>query len=69
MRGVLVEEYTEFDNLKLHEYPSPTLYSDGVRIHIQAAGVSFATRLVVAGKYQRKPPLPFIPGTACAGYG
>ena len=23
---------------------------------------------MVAGKYQRKPPLPFIPGTECAGY-
>ena len=68
MRGVLVEEYTDFDNLKLHECPSPTLYPDGVRINIQAAGVSFATSLVVAGKYQRKPPLPFIPGTECAGY-
>ena len=68
MRGVLVEEYTEFDNLKLHECPSPKLYPDGVKVNIQAAGVSFATSLVVAGKYQRKPPLPFIPGTECAGY-
>ena len=32
-----------------------------------AAGVSFATSLVVAGKYQRKPPLPFTPGTEVAG--
>ncbi|NKB20699.1 MAG: zinc-binding dehydrogenase [Alphaproteobacteria bacterium] len=32
-----------------------------------AAGVSFAANLVVAGKYQRKPPLPFTPGTECAG--
>ena len=39
-----------------------------VRIKVQAAGVSFATSLVVAGKYQRKPPLPFIPGTECSGY-
>ena len=29
--------------------------------------VSFATQLVVAGKYQRKPPLPFAPGTEVAG--
>ena len=38
-----------------------------VRIRIQAAGVSFATSLVVQGRYQRKPPLPFTPGTEVAG--
>ena len=68
MRGVLVEEYTDFTNIKLQECPSPIIYPHGVKIKIQASGVSFATSLVVAGKYQRKPPLPFIPGTECAGY-
>ena len=29
--------------------------------------MSFATTLVVAGKYQRKPPLPFSSGTEIAG--
>jgi len=38
-----------------------------VRIKVAAAGVSFATQLVVAGKYQRKPPLPFTPGTEIVG--
>jgi NADPH2:quinone reductase len=68
MRGVLVEEYTDFKNLTLQECPVPKLTSSGVRIKIQAAGVSFATSLVVAGKYQRKPPVPFTPGTECSGY-
>ncbi|MDE0810847.1 MAG: NADPH:quinone oxidoreductase family protein, partial [Alphaproteobacteria bacterium] len=61
MRGVLVKEYTEFENLTLEECPRPELGSRHVRIKTQAAGVSFATSLVVAGKYQRKPPLPFTP--------
>jgi NADPH2:quinone reductase len=68
MKGVLVTEYTEFKNLTLQECPRLELTSKGIRIQIQAAGVSFATSLVVAGKYQRKPPLPFIPGTECSGY-
>ena len=38
-----------------------------MRIQVQAAGVSFATSSVVQGKYQRKPPLPFVPGTEIAG--
>ena len=67
MRGVLVEDWTTFDQLELHELDNPQLPDDGVIIKVQAAGVSFATSLVVQGKYQRKPPLPFTPGTEIAG--
>ena len=38
-----------------------------VRVQVQAAGVSFAQSLVVEGRYQRKPPLPFSPGSEIAG--
>ena len=68
MRGVLVREYTEFENLRLENCPRPEPGPDQVRVRVQAAGVSFATSLVVSGRYQRKPPLPFVPGTECAGY-
>ncbi|MBK17868.1 MAG: hypothetical protein CMM52_03385 [Rhodospirillaceae bacterium] len=67
MRGLWVTEYTEFDKLTVEEIPSPALEPKQVRIRVGAAGVSFAANLVVAGKYQRKPPLPFTPGTECAG--
>ena len=68
MRGVLVKEYTAFENLRLEDCPRPAMTDSQVRIRVQAAGVSFATSLVVAGRYQRKPPLPFVPGTECSGY-
>ncbi|MEM7405017.1 MAG: NADPH:quinone oxidoreductase family protein [Pseudomonadota bacterium] len=68
MQGVLVTEWTEFDNLELKAIdPPPGPGPNEVRIGIRAAGVSFATSLVVAGRYQRKPPLPFVPGTEVAG--
>jgi NADPH2:quinone reductase len=38
-----------------------------VRIAVHYAGMSFATSLVTEGRYQRKPPLPFSPGTEIAG--
>ncbi len=38
-----------------------------VRIAIKAAGISFVDVLTAAGHYQVKPPLPFIPGSECAG--
>jgi NADPH:quinone reductase len=69
MKGVLVEQWTDFDKLELRDIePVATLAANQVRIEIHCAGVSFATSLVVAGKYQRKPPLPFVPGTEVAGY-
>ncbi len=67
MKGVLVTEWMPFERLQLCEVPRPPLGPRQVRIQIKAAGVSFATSLVVQGKYQRKPPLPFVPGTEVAG--
>ncbi|RAI59722.1 NADPH:quinone oxidoreductase family protein [Roseicella frigidaeris] len=67
MRALVCESWREFDALELKEVPPPALRPGGVRIRVEAAGVSFATQLVVAGKYQRKPPLPFTPGTEIAG--
>lgn len=67
MRGLWVTEYTDFDRLSVEEIPQAALEPKQIRIRVHAAGVSFAANLVVAGKYQRKPPLPFTPGTECAG--
>lgn len=66
-RGLWVTDYTEFDNLTIEDIPRPALEPRQVRLKVGAAGVSFSANLVVAGKYQRKPPLPFTPGTECAG--
>ena len=67
MRGVLVKEWTAFENLKLAECSVAEPGAGQLLIRTQAAGVSFATSLVVSGRYQRKPPLPFVPGTEIAG--
>ena len=69
MRAVMVREWTEFDQLKL-EYgvPAPPPVGERqVRIDIKAAGMSIALTLFVSGNYQRKPPLPFVPGVEAAG--
>jgi NADPH:quinone reductase len=68
MRALVCESWREFDELDLRDdAPRPPLRPGGVRLRVEAAGVSFATQLVVAGKYQRRPPLPFTPGTEVAG--
>lgn len=67
MRAVLCREFGPFENLAVEEVAPPAMTAKGVRIRHAAAGVSFATAIVVAGRYQRKPPLPFAPGTEAAG--
>lgn len=67
MRAVICDDWCDYDDLRLGEAPVPDLSPGSVRIGISHAGVSFATTLVVAGKYQRKPPLPFVPGTEVSG--
>jgi NADPH2:quinone reductase len=67
MRTVLCTEWCDYDDLALTEAPRPAMQQGHARVAVRYAGVSFATTLVVAGKYQRKPPLPFAPGTEIAG--
>lgn len=38
-----------------------------IQIEVKAAGISFVDVLTARGEYQAKPPLPFIPGSECAG--
>ncbi|MXP65276.1 NADPH:quinone oxidoreductase family protein [Roseomonas sp. M0104] len=67
MRALVCEGWRDFDALEVKEVPPPPLRPRGVRLRVEAVGVSFAAQLVVAGKYQRRPPLPFAPGTEVVG--
>ena len=67
MRAIVCHEFTDYHNLKVEETSAPEVGDDWVQIDTHAAGISFATSLVIAGKYQRKPPRPFVPGTEAAG--
>ena len=67
MQGVVVHDWTPFHELKVETLDAPEASGDEVVIRTQAAGVSFATSLVVQGKYQVQPPRPFVPGTEIAG--
>ncbi len=55
------------DALLLADRPAPPLIPGCVRIRLKAAGVNFADSLLIAGQYQDKPGLPFIPGMEAAG--
>ena len=53
--------------LEVAEVASPALGAGQVRIAVRASGVNFPDILMVEGKYQVKPELPFIPGLEVAG--
>lgn len=68
MRGLVCRDWRPFEELELaNDLPEPEMGADQVTIRVRAVGMSFATNLVVSGKYQRKPPRPFTPGTEVAG--
>ncbi len=67
MRAVVCEAYTGYKDLKLREISKPEMRPGCVRIAVQYCCVGFGTSLIVAGRYQRKPPLPFVPGTEVSG--
>lgn len=68
MRALMCREFGDYRSaVKLESVAEPLLPARGVRVAVDYASVSFAISLWVAGKYQRKPPLPFIPGTEVTG--
>jgi NADPH2:quinone reductase len=57
----------DFGQLAFEDTALPALAPDDVRIRIRAAGVNFPDLLMVQGKYQHRPELPFIVGGERAG--
>ncbi|XP_048232143.1 quinone oxidoreductase-like protein 2 homolog isoform X2 [Ricinus communis] len=49
-------------------HPIPQLDSPtAVRVRVKATSLNYANYLQILGKYQEKPPLPFIPGSDYSG--
>ncbi|WP_455285280.1 NADPH:quinone oxidoreductase family protein [Cupriavidus necator] len=65
--GLVCSRWCHWSELELQRIPRQPLPPGQVRIRVRHAGVGFALSLFVSGKYQRKPPLPFTPGTEAAG--
>ena len=68
MKAILCERWCDYRDLTVTDtLPPPPLRRGHVRIAVKYATVGFGEALIVAGKYQRKPPLPFVPGNDVAG--
>lgn len=68
MKSWRVNEWCEPEQMRLEDIPLPEPGPGEVRIKNRAAALNFYDILLIQGKYQVKPPLPFTPGSEVSGY-
>jgi NADPH2:quinone reductase len=67
MRALLCRSYGPLADLRVEEVDDPVPGRGKVVIDVAACGANYLDGLIVQGKYQVKPPLPFSPGGEVAG--
>jgi NADPH2:quinone reductase len=67
MKAVLAKSFAPPEELVLEEIPPPHAGRGELVIAVKACGVNFFDALIVQGKYQIRPTLPFSPGGEVAG--
>ena len=67
MRAVVLSSYGSPPVISVQDIAAPALKTGHVRLRVHAVGFGFPDALMVAGKYQVKPDVPFTPGTEVAG--
>jgi NADPH2:quinone reductase len=67
MKTLVIDELGNLDNLHVVEMESPQLGKGQVRIEILACGLNYVDSLMIEGKYQIKPAVPYRPGSEVVG--
>lgn len=67
MKAVFCEKLGSPDDLVIREVESPKPADGEVKVTLKARGASYVDVLLIAGQYQVKRQLPFIPGSEAAG--
>jgi NADPH:quinone reductase len=67
MKALLCTHYGTPDELELADLPDPVPGPGEVLVRVKAVALNFFDTLIIAGKYQHKPPFPFSPGAEFAG--
>jgi NADPH2:quinone reductase len=67
MRAIVVDRLMEPRDLRVVETPEPQLHPGALAVDVKAAGCNFFDILMAQGRYQVKPPFPFVPGAELAG--
>lgn len=67
MKAWLCRDFVTPFTMALEEVSTPEPGPGEVRVRVHATGLSFGETLVMEGRYQKKPPLPYIPCSEMAG--
>jgi NADPH2:quinone reductase len=67
MKAILCTRFGGPADLEYADVPDPSPASGEVVVAVKAAALNFFDTLIIAGKYQFKPPFPFSPASEFAG--
>ncbi len=67
MKAILCTRYCTPDQLELADIEEPRAGPGEAVVRVKAAALNFFDTLIIAGKYQHKPPFPFSPAAEFAG--
>src|SRR5438046_10121880 len=67
MRAWVVRRNGTPDSMSFEDLPDAATPDGMVKIAVEASGVNFFDSLLVAGTYQQRPELTFIPGAEISG--
>ena len=67
MKAIVARAFGAPEDLRVEEIDAPCVQAGQVRVRVSAAAANYVDALIVAGKYQVKPALPFIPGAEFGG--
>lgn len=67
MKAVLCEAFGPPSSLTVAEIEAPVAGPGEVVVDVRAAALNFFDTLIIEGKYQIRPPMPFSPGAEMAG--
>jgi NADPH:quinone reductase len=67
MKAVLCTRFCTPEELELADITTPEAGPGEALVRVRAAALNFFDTLIIAGKYQQKPPFPFSPAAEFAG--
>lgn len=67
MKAILCTHFGTPDDLELGDIAQPVAGPGEAVVRVKAAALNFFDTLIIAGKYQYKPPFPFSPAAEFAG--
>jgi NADPH2:quinone reductase len=67
MKALLCKRYGTPDDLEIADIADPQPGPGEAVVRIKAAALNFFDTLIIAGKYQTKPPMPFSPAAEFSG--